>query len=199
MHGHLNVEGQDILTITFRRILVSIRNILGKKLNTKIQIHFMFNIFFPENRAFCEIMWKNTVQPDRPQTNALCMPDNKDYKLTLRICNNYCFCTATMITRTRLNITLIRVLPVLLTFLKNMLTLFHILKTTAAGCSGTSVMSCQTTRCHTRERNLEPQMKKIHQVLSEKRGTGWRRWFRHCATSRKIAGSIPDGAIGIFH
>jgi hypothetical protein len=23
--------------------------------------------------------------------------------------------------------------------------------------------------------------------------------LRHCATSRKVAGSIPDGAIGIFH
>jgi hypothetical protein len=24
-------------------------------------------------------------------------------------------------------------------------------------------------------------------------------WLRHCATNRKVAGSIPDGAIGIFH
>ena len=30
-------------------------------------------------------------------------------------------------------------------------------------------------------------------------GTRWRRWFRHCATSRKVAGSIPDGVIRIFH
>jgi len=30
-------------------------------------------------------------------------------------------------------------------------------------------------------------------------GTRWRGWLRHCATSRKIAGSIPDGVIGIFH
>jgi hypothetical protein len=29
---------------------------------------FMFDkLFFPENRAICEIMWKNIVQPDRPQ------------------------------------------------------------------------------------------------------------------------------------
>ena len=27
----------------------------------------------------------------------------------------------------------------------------------------------------------------------------WRSWLRHCATSRKVAGSIPDGIIGIFH
>ena len=24
-------------------------------------------------------------------------------------------------------------------------------------------------------------------------------WLRHCATSRKVAGSIPDGVTGIFH
>ena len=27
----------------------------------------------------------------------------------------------------------------------------------------------------------------------------WRSWFRHCATSLKIVGSIPDGVIGISH
>jgi hypothetical protein len=26
----------------------------------------------------------------------------------------------------------------------------------------------------------------------------WRSWLRHCATSRKVAGSIPDGVIGII-
>jgi hypothetical protein len=26
-----------------------------------------------------------------------------------------------------------------------------------------------------------------------------RSWLRHCATNRKVAGSIPDGVIGIFH
>jgi hypothetical protein len=24
-------------------------------------------------------------------------------------------------------------------------------------------------------------------------------WFRYCATNLKVAGSIPDGVIGIFH
>ena len=31
------------------------------------------------------------------------------------------------------------------------------------------------------------------------RDTRWHSWLRHCATSRKVAGSIPDGVIGIFH
>ena len=30
-------------------------------------------------------------------------------------------------------------------------------------------------------------------------GTRWRSWLRHSATSRKVAGSIPEGVIGIFH
>jgi len=34
---------------------------------------------------------------------------------------------------------------------------------------------------------------------SQWRGTLWRSWLRHCATSRQVAGSIPDGVIGIFH
>jgi len=30
-------------------------------------------------------------------------------------------------------------------------------------------------------------------------GTRWRIWLRHCASSRKVAGSIPDGGTEIFH
>ena len=30
-------------------------------------------------------------------------------------------------------------------------------------------------------------------------GTRWYSWLRHCATSRKVTGSIPDGVTGIFH
>jgi hypothetical protein len=28
--------------------------------------------------------------------------------------------------------------------------------------------------------------------------TRWRSWLRNCATNRQVAGSIPDGVIGIF-
>jgi hypothetical protein len=31
------------------------------------------------------------------------------------------------------------------------------------------------------------------------RGTRWHNWLSHCATSRKVAGSIPVSVIGIFH
>ena len=30
-------------------------------------------------------------------------------------------------------------------------------------------------------------------------GTRWYSWLRRCAISRKVAGSIPSGVIGIFH
>ena len=34
--------------------------------------------------------------------------------------------------------------------------------------------------------------------LLHARCTRWRSWLRHCATNRMVAGSIPDGVIGIF-
>jgi hypothetical protein len=30
-------------------------------------------------------------------------------------------------------------------------------------------------------------------------GMRWHSWLRHCPTRRKVAGSIPDDVIGIFH
>jgi hypothetical protein len=30
-------------------------------------------------------------------------------------------------------------------------------------------------------------------------GMGWRSWLRHCATSWKVEGSIPDGVTGVFN
>ena len=35
--------------------------------------------------------------------------------------------------------------------------------------------------------------------LEEVRCTRWRSWLRHCATSRKVAGSITDSVVGISH
>jgi len=30
-------------------------------------------------------------------------------------------------------------------------------------------------------------------------GTRWCCWLRHCVTSQKVMGSVPDGVTGIFH
>jgi hypothetical protein len=39
----------------------------------------------------------------------------------------------------------------------------------------------------------------IYQDTSETWVHAVAQWLRHCATNRKVAGSIPDGVIGIFH
>jgi hypothetical protein len=40
---------------------------------------------------------------------------------------------------------------------------------------------------------------KMNMAANGTGGTRWRSWLRHCATNRKVAGSIPDGVTGIFH
>ena len=56
-------------------------------------------------------MCENVVEPDRRRrqhktTHAFCMLGNWVCKHTLRICNSYCVSTATMVGRTRRNVTL---------------------------------------------------------------------------------------------
>ena len=47
------------------------KSVLDKSCGEIQNTHFMFNtFFFPENRAICEIMSKNTVKPDRPQVTS---------------------------------------------------------------------------------------------------------------------------------
>ena len=69
--------------------------------------------FFPQNLTVYEVMWKNTVKPDRPQMTiwrmrVACWISKATHTNThtLRIFNTYCFPAATMAVRTRLNNTL---------------------------------------------------------------------------------------------
>jgi hypothetical protein len=84
--------------------------IFPSKTVEEIKTHVLQSIiFFFENRAVYEIMWKNILEADRPQmtmVHAHCMLDNQGYKHILGICNTYSFPKAKMITRTRLNMTL---------------------------------------------------------------------------------------------
>jgi hypothetical protein len=50
-----------------------------------------------------------------------------------------------------------------------------------------------------REDFSESSLTKLHGVISKTRGTRWRSLLRHCATNRKVAGSISDGVNGSFH
>ena len=42
-----------------------------------------------------------------------------------------------------------------------------------------------------------PRMRNVHCRMGAR--CWWRSWLRHCATSRKVAGSISDGVTGIFY
>jgi len=95
-----------------------------------IKTRFMFNDFFPENRAVCEIMWKTTVDPDRRwmaiwrMRIACWMTKASD---TLSVSSTFCFSTVTMIVRMRLIVTFIRTLPVLISVFNQLdgQSLFH--------------------------------------------------------------------------
>ena len=82
----------------------------------KTHISCSRTIFFFKNRIAFEITWKNMVQPDRPQMIIRRMrfacwitkvtDTHSEYVKT------YCLSTATMVTRTRLYVMFIRILPV---------------------------------------------------------------------------------------
>ena len=72
---------------------------------------FYFQKLFVENRAVYEVMWGNTVEPDRPQMAIKYGAKNMRFACpitkatdTQSLC--YCFSTATVVTRTRLNVAL---------------------------------------------------------------------------------------------
>ena len=68
------------------------------------------NTFFFLNHATYEMMWKNIVQAHRPRMKLWHMSISAGYislqTHALRICNVYCFSTATMVTQIHLNVML---------------------------------------------------------------------------------------------
>jgi hypothetical protein len=64
------------------------RNVPDENRTENQNTHFIFTIFFPENRVISMIMWKNTVQWGRPQMTIwrmriACWITNVTYTLTL--------------------------------------------------------------------------------------------------------------------
>ena len=49
-----------------RSIFLKMRNVSDKLCTDNHNTHFKFNNFLPQNRAVYDLVWKNTVQPDRP-------------------------------------------------------------------------------------------------------------------------------------
>jgi len=90
--------------------LLTIKNVSDRSCRGNRNPHFIFNkIFFRKSWR----LWDNVAKycrtgqaTDVNMAHAHFMPDTKGYKHTLRICNTYCFSTATLVTRKRLNVTL---------------------------------------------------------------------------------------------
>ena len=59
-------EDQETFLIVSRSVL-KMRYLSDKKVVEKIKTHILCSIIFFENRTVCEIMWRNIIQPDRPQ------------------------------------------------------------------------------------------------------------------------------------
>ena len=61
------LEDQYSFVIISRSVLLRMRKVSDKNCRENHNSHFMLNnVFFLENRAVYEIMWKNIVRPDRP-------------------------------------------------------------------------------------------------------------------------------------
>jgi len=80
------------------------RNISDTEIKNKC---FGFSNFFLFRKSFClsDIVEKRFRAAQATADNmahAHCVLDTCGYKNTLRICNNYCFSTAKMVTRTRM-------------------------------------------------------------------------------------------------
>jgi hypothetical protein len=72
---------------------------------------FTFSIFFFENCAVYEIIWKNAVEPRMPQMKIrrvlfACQITKARIRNTFKIFHIYCFSTTTVVTGTRLSVTL---------------------------------------------------------------------------------------------
>ena len=65
INGNLHEDRYTFMTIS-RSVLLRMRNVSNKIYIKNQNTHFVYKDIF-ENRVVCEIMWKNIVQPARPQ------------------------------------------------------------------------------------------------------------------------------------
>jgi len=102
---------EDVRTFMteFRSVLLRVINLSGKFVQ-KIKTHILYSTTF--SRKSCHL-WDNVQKSgvagqaaDDNMAHALCLLYNWSYRHTLRICITYCFSTATMVMRTRLNVML---------------------------------------------------------------------------------------------
>jgi hypothetical protein len=119
MTGTLH-EDLCIFIITSRWVLLKTKNISDKSCRENQNTHLMISNFFLSRSLWGNVEKYGTSETDhiwqRNTAHALCMLDTWSYRHTFRKCNIYCFSTATMVTRTRLNVKFIPKLPVMLEY-----------------------------------------------------------------------------------
>jgi hypothetical protein len=110
-----------------RWIIRRMRNVSNKNCRENQNAHFIFSNFFPENRAVYEVISRNVVEPERPQTIwrrvACCVSKatratthasaRSRTPPTTQMCNT-AFATTAVVSWTHLRCYVIRTLPVLL-------------------------------------------------------------------------------------
>ena len=74
------------------------------KVVQKIKIHILYSVTFPDNRAVYEVIWKNMIKPQSTDNNVIRRMRFARWITMARICNTYCFSTATVVTRTLLSV-----------------------------------------------------------------------------------------------
>jgi formamidopyrimidine-DNA glycosylase len=86
------------------------RTVLDKSCRENQNTVIVFSdLFFYRKCAFHEIMWgkyRIGQATNKNMAHAHCVMDTQGYKHTIRLCNTYCFSTATTFARTRLNVSL---------------------------------------------------------------------------------------------
>jgi hypothetical protein len=114
LHEDLCTLHEDLCTLIIksRSFLFRMRSV-SDQFAEKIKTHFVFSDFFFENFPHSEIMWKNIVEPGRPQTTIwrmciACRISKDTHTHTLRICNYHCSSTTLMLARTCLSVTFVR-------------------------------------------------------------------------------------------
>ena len=112
---------EDLCTCVISRwILLRMRNVPERGCREN-QNTILYSVIFFLKIVFYEIMRKNTVEADRPHMTVWCCAEKMRLigwmtKVRIQahiIFNTRCFSTATVVTRTHLNVTFIRTLPLL--------------------------------------------------------------------------------------
>ena len=163
------------------------RNVTDKSCRENQNTHFVFNNFFPKILR----LWDNLEEYCRAgqatydnMTHANCMLDNWSFKHTLIICNTYCISTATVVSRTHLNVALHVLWPVLsYVTLYCLLLWFYCNKYLKSRRSKSGVWVCHCCEWRTRFLEVAPlPLKRRHFSPT----------FGHNVTSPKSAGFPPQ-------